>query len=62
MLEEMRSDICSAPVKHEEQEINVSVTIGLAERNDGQSIDEWIQSVDEKLYRGKHDGKNRLVV
>ncbi len=49
------------PVVFEDMEINVTVTVGMASRVKAQSIDEWIQCVDKKLYIGKNSGKNRMI-
>lgn len=61
ILEKMRSDIASTPVGFEGQNINVTVTVGVAQGKKDQSIDEWIQDVDNKLYIGKNSGKNRVI-
>jgi diguanylate cyclase (GGDEF)-like protein len=60
-LEKMRSSIGGEPVVFEDMEINVTVTVGMASRVKAQSIDEWIQCVDKKLYIGKTSGKNRII-
>lgn len=59
--ERMRREIEAAPVVFEGQSIKVTVTVGMAGREEAQSIDEWIQTVDERLYIGKKSGKNRVV-
>ena len=61
ILDLMRQTIETHPIYFEDQEISVTLTIGAAHREPGQSIDAWIQSVDQKLYDGKHQGRNRLI-
>ena len=61
MLEQMRQQIAQEPVVFEGQPIRVTLTIGIGSRKPEQSIDAWIQTVDEKLYYGKHNGKNQIV-
>ena len=61
MLEKLRRSIESEPVVFEGREINVTITIGFAAKQDGQSTDEWIQEADDKLYYGKNNGKNVVV-
>ena len=61
LMEDLRSDIAGEKISFEESEITVTITAGMAKRQDGQSIDKWIQTVDSKLYDGKHSGKNRIV-
>ena len=61
LLEKLRLCISSEPVEYEGRVINVTVTIGAAERKDGQTVDNWIQDADDKLYEGKNSGKNKVV-
>ncbi len=41
--------------------IRTTVTIGMAYRRPGESIDDWIQHADKNLYSGKNSGRNRVV-
>ncbi len=61
MLEAMRQQIAATPVTLDTQTICVTITIGIAPREPGQSIDAWIHSVDQKLYTGKNAGRNTLI-
>ena len=61
MPERMRRAVESESITFEENDIPVTVTIGTAYRSSGQSVDKWIQTVDEKLYIGKKSGKNKVV-
>lgn len=61
ILERMRYDIGREPVVTEGETINVTVTVGMAPRQSGESLDEWINKIDKKLYTGKKTGKNRVV-
>lgn len=61
ILEKMRVDISSSPVEFEGQTINITLTVGVAGGKKDQSIDEWIQDVDNKLYIGKNNGKNCVI-
>ena len=61
-LDKMRADIGGEPVVSEGSSINVTVTVGMAQREDGSSTDEWIHRIDKKLYTGKKSGKNTVVV
>ena len=62
MLEALRKSVAEAPIAFEDKTIPVTITIGAAERLPGQSEDAWIQAADSKLYFGKNNGKNRLVI
>lgn len=41
--------------------IHLTVTIGAARYQSGQTVDEWINVADRRLYDGKHTGKNKVV-
>ena len=43
------------------QAIKCTLTIGVAERSEGKSTDDIIALADERLYKGKRSGKNRVV-
>ena len=61
LLEKLRQSVERTPFIYQEQEIPVTVTIGAAYYQPGQSLDNWIQTADAKLYDGKTNGKNRVV-
>ena len=61
LLEKLRLAVCSESVEYEGRVIKVTITIGAAERKDGQTIDNWIQDADDRLYEGKKSGKNKVV-
>lgn len=46
--------------QYEGTEFHLTLTIGFAWKDPKQSIDEWINNADRKLYEGKKDGKNRI--
>ena len=47
-------------IKHEDLELSVTVSIGLAEYLTGESPANWIERADQALYRAKHGGRNQL--
>jgi len=61
LMESVRRKIGEKPVAWEKEEIPVTVTIGVSKRVEGQSVDEWIQEADKKLYYGKNNGKNVVI-
>lgn len=60
-LERIRRSIEEHPFWYEEQKLRVTVTIGFACYEEGQSLNEWINRADVKLYEGKCSGKNKVV-
>lgn len=61
LLERVREAVTKHAFVYEGRHLRMSVTIGMAMFRQGQSIDEWIDAADKKLYEGKTAGKNRLV-
>lgn len=43
-------------------DINVTMTFGISESIPGYKIEQLIQQADDKLYQGKREGKNRVIV
>ena len=60
-LEKIRSGLGAIKVKHEEQDISVTMTFGLDEYDPSQPIEYTISSADKKLYIGKKTGRNKVV-
>ena len=62
LLENIRRSIAEKDiVYHDGTVVNLTVTIGAAHYRDGQTVDEWINTADRRLYDGKHTGKNKVV-
>lgn len=41
---------------------SVTVSIGVARRCDGESIDSWVNRADQSMYKAKKTGRNKVVV
>ena len=61
ILEQLRQAVEQEPFSYHGRNIAVTVTIGAACYQAGQSLDQWIQTADDKLYQGKNNGKNRVI-
>jgi diguanylate cyclase (GGDEF)-like protein len=60
--EKIRASIASAPFTAEEGvQVDVTVSVGVAERGDARDAQALIRRVDEQLYRAKTAGRNRVV-
>ena len=58
----IRKDIEKDSVNYQNKAmVNVTVTMGLSEYQPGMTINEMMNDADEKLYYGKHHGKNQVV-
>ncbi len=62
VMEKVRDAVEKYNFNYYGKELRLTITIGLAVYREEQSIDEWVNAADEKLYRGKQTGKNKLVV
>lgn len=40
----------------------VTVSVGVAQRAAGESVDDWFERADRALYRAKHGGRNRVEI
>lgn len=62
MIEKLRKVIESYDFVFESDKIAVTITSGIADYRNEQSVDAWINEADEKLYIGKNSGKNKVVI
>jgi diguanylate cyclase (GGDEF)-like protein len=62
LVEMLREQIANQPLVYGEARIALTATFGLAEwPRDGQTADELYRCADQRLYRGKALGRNRLI-
>lgn len=62
LVETLRAQLCSQPMRYGSQDIQLSATFGLAEwPRDGSTAEQLYRCADKRLYRGKEQGRNRLV-
>lgn len=47
---------------HENNVIHITLTFGISENNDEMNLNQWIEQADQLLYKGKHDGKNKVLI
>ncbi|MCR5625347.1 MAG: GGDEF domain-containing protein [Lachnospiraceae bacterium] len=62
ILEKLRKKIESEEFKYEGDTLHITITIGVKSYDKSLSNDSWISAADEKLYLGKKNGKNRVVI
>lgn len=60
-LNELRVIIQDRPMKFKEYNFHVSMTYGMEEFNDRLGVEATINRADEKLYKGKTNGRNQVV-
>lgn len=61
-LERIRRRIAASPLRVENQQIPVTVSIGLSPQLPSGEVEHCLRSADESLYRAKRSGRNRLVL
>ncbi len=61
ILEQLRRKVQETTIHAGEYQINVTMTFGLADFLPGEGIDETLKAADQKLYRGKQEGRNRII-
>ncbi len=60
-LERIQDKVRGTEMSHEGRAVKLTMTFGFADGAEEDSFDKLISSVDKRLYRGKKDGKNRIV-
>ena len=61
-LETLLDKIKAAHINYGAQDIRVTMTIGLVEGSPEKTLEDMVKEADEKLYFGKQNGRNQLVV
>jgi diguanylate cyclase (GGDEF)-like protein len=62
LAERIRKQVEGMVVTHPQGALNITVSIGVAEfGKDGEAADQVIKAADDRLYRAKHEGRNRVV-
>jgi diguanylate cyclase (GGDEF)-like protein len=62
LAERFRTCICSLPITVAEDEVEVTMSLGVAATCDMDEADRLIKIADEALYRAKHAGRNKVEV
>lgn len=62
VIEDLRKQIEKTVIWAGGEEIHVTITGGIAEGHPGSNYEKVIKSADEKLYMGKQQGRNRVIV
>lgn len=62
VAERIRQQVASKVISKKGKDVQVTITIGMSEYQDGMSIHSMIEEADQNLYRGKNNGKNQVIV
>ena len=62
LAERIRKQVEVMSIVHGEKTLHVTVSVGVAAfGRDGETVDQVIKVADERLYRAKHEGRNRVI-
>lgn len=62
LAERIRAELSERPMRHEQQEIPVTLSLGVAELGPELGLSTLIQAADAALYEAKSGGRNRVCV
>jgi diguanylate cyclase (GGDEF)-like protein len=63
VAERLRASICERPVELTDQEVHITVSIGVAQKDDNTlNLETLIARADQAMYIAKHKGRNRVAV
>lgn len=62
VIERLRIEISSAPIRVDNIEIFITMTFGIAEYSEGSQMSNLINLADKAMYQGKMSGKNQVVL
>lgn len=60
-LEILQEQIDQESIYWKDDKVKITMTFGLADSNEYNDLDELINLIDDNLYRGKKEGRNRIV-
>lgn len=60
-LDRLRKTVEEHRFWYEEEKLSLTITIGVAQYDEENSVSEWINHADKKLYEGKLSGKNCVI-
>lgn len=61
IIQQLRKTVEDFSLPINDQLVKFTITAGVSAREDGQTMDKWIISADNKLYSGKASGRNKVV-
>lgn len=61
-IDMIRDNIANHEFRYNNKKLKCTITVGVAVYEDDETLEAWITKADKKLYIGKHNGKNQMVV
>ncbi|MFE8071140.1 GGDEF domain-containing protein [Marinobacteraceae bacterium S3BR75-40.1] len=62
LAERVRKKVAAMPLKVEDQEVQITISGGVASHRDNESLDQLIKRADQMLYKAKREGRNRIEI
>lgn len=60
-MEKVRLHINSRPFHYQSKPVSISVSGGVATKQEGENTDQWIDRADQALYQSKNNGRNLIT-
>ena len=60
ICDRIRAEVSSTPILYKNQEMNVAVSVGIAQMAVEKTLEEMIGEADSALYVAKKEGRNRV--
>ncbi len=61
LTERLRKAAQALPIKHADHEFNITVSIGVVQYSEGDTLDNLMEEADKALYKAKNTGRNKTV-
>lgn len=62
VAERICKDVAVTEITYKDKKVKVTLTMGVSVHQKGTDISQMIEEADQKLYKGKNNGKNQVVV
>ncbi|NRB37986.1 MAG: GGDEF domain-containing protein, partial [Pseudomonadales bacterium] len=62
LAQQLRLAVKDIRIRHENRDISVTASIGMARWHKGDSLDALMHHADMALYKAKNEGRDRLVI
>ena len=61
LAERLLAAVRGARIQWEGEELEISVSVGVASPKEGDEVEDWVGRADKRLYQAKQEGRNRAV-
>ena len=61
IIENIRIEVSNSTIKYNDDVINITISVGIAEYESIDTIDTFIKKADDNLYKAKKEGRNKII-